>query len=70
MEFFKSLVSATGKRYTSHDLNELFNAHPMQDINSEAGEVLYICYLQMARAGVAALQYWASIIHTSFMRLD
>lgn len=29
-----------------------------EDINSEAGDVLYVCYLQMARAGVAALQFW------------
>lgn len=29
-----------------------------EDINSVAGDVLYICYLQMARAGVAALQFW------------
>ncbi|KAK4902211.1 hypothetical protein LTR27_001114 [Elasticomyces elasticus] len=29
-----------------------------QDINGEAGDVLYVCYLSMARAGIAALQYW------------
>ena len=29
-----------------------------EDINGEAGDVLYVCYLQMARAGVAALQFW------------
>lgn len=29
-----------------------------EDINSEAGDVLFVCYLQMARAGVAALQFW------------
>ncbi|EMD00837.1 hypothetical protein BAUCODRAFT_62079 [Baudoinia panamericana UAMH 10762] len=29
-----------------------------EDINSEAGEVLYVCYLQMARAGLCALQYY------------
>ncbi|KIX94492.1 uncharacterized protein Z520_09878 [Fonsecaea multimorphosa CBS 102226] len=29
-----------------------------EDINSEAGHVLYAAYLQMARAGVAALEYW------------
>lgn len=28
------------------------------DINSEAGDVLYAAYLSMARAGIAALQYW------------
>ena len=28
------------------------------DINNEAGDVLYAAYLQMARAGVAALEYW------------
>ncbi|PNS19717.1 hypothetical protein CAC42_7684 [Sphaceloma murrayae] len=28
------------------------------DINSEAGSVLYSAYLQMARAGIAALQFW------------
>lgn len=29
-----------------------------EDINGEAGDVLYVCYLQMARAGIAALQFW------------
>jgi dipeptidyl-peptidase-3 len=29
-----------------------------KDINGEAGDVLYVCYLQMARAGIAALQFW------------
>ena len=29
-----------------------------EDMGSEAGDVLYISYLQMARAGVAALEYW------------
>ena len=29
-----------------------------EDINGEAGDVLYVSYLQMARAGVAALEYW------------
>ena len=29
-----------------------------EDINSVAGDVLYVCYLQMARAGIAALQFW------------
>lgn len=28
------------------------------DINGTAGDVLFVCYLQMARAGVAALQFW------------
>lgn len=28
------------------------------DINSEAGDVLYAAYLSMARAGVAALEFW------------
>ncbi|KAL6704795.1 hypothetical protein ACN47E_007599 [Coniothyrium glycines] len=28
------------------------------DINNEAGDVLYAAYLQMARAGVAALEFW------------
>ena len=28
------------------------------DIHSEAGDILYVCYLQMARAGIAALQFW------------
>lgn len=28
------------------------------DLHGEAGDVLYVCYLQMARAGVAALQFW------------
>jgi dipeptidyl-peptidase III len=28
------------------------------DLNSPAGDVLYVGYLQMARAGVAALEYW------------
>lgn len=27
-------------------------------MNSKAGDVLYICYLSMARAGIAALQFW------------
>ncbi|KXT06498.1 hypothetical protein AC578_6077 [Pseudocercospora eumusae] len=29
-----------------------------EDINGVAGDVLFVCYLQMARAGVAALQFW------------
>jgi dipeptidyl-peptidase III len=29
-----------------------------EDINGEAGNVLYVSYLSMARAGVAALEYW------------
>ena len=29
-----------------------------QDLSNEAGDVLYVAYLQMARAGVAALEYW------------
>lgn len=29
-----------------------------QDMDNEAGDVLYVAYLQMARAGVAALEYW------------
>ena len=29
-----------------------------EDIHSEAGDILYVCYLQMARAGIAALQFW------------
>lgn len=29
-----------------------------QDIGNEAGDVLYVAYLSMARAGVAALEYW------------
>lgn len=29
-----------------------------EDISNEAGDVLYVSYLQMARAGVAALEYW------------
>jgi len=29
-----------------------------EDIDNEAGDVLYVAYLQMARAGVAALEYW------------
>ncbi|EME49997.1 hypothetical protein DOTSEDRAFT_68754 [Dothistroma septosporum NZE10] len=29
-----------------------------EDINGAAGDVLFVCYLQMARAGVAALQFW------------
>lgn len=29
-----------------------------EDINGVAGDVLYVCYLQMARAGIAALQFW------------
>lgn len=28
-----------------------------EDIHGEAGDVLYVCYLQMARAGIAALQF-------------
>ncbi|KAK5317543.1 hypothetical protein LTR93_008755 [Exophiala xenobiotica] len=28
------------------------------DMSNEAGDVLYVAYLQMARAGVAALEYW------------
>ncbi|CAO2650273.1 Nn.00g015650.m01.CDS01 [Neocucurbitaria sp. VM-36] len=28
------------------------------DINSEAGDVLFTAYLQMARAGIAALEFW------------
>lgn len=29
-----------------------------EDIDGIAGDILYVCYLQMARAGVAALQFW------------
>ena len=29
-----------------------------EDISNEAGDVLYVAYLQMARAGVAALEFW------------
>ncbi|KIX08118.1 uncharacterized protein Z518_02774 [Rhinocladiella mackenziei CBS 650.93] len=29
-----------------------------EDITNEAGDVLYVAYLQMARAGVAALEFW------------
>lgn len=29
-----------------------------EDMDSDAGDVLYVAYLQMARAGVAALEYW------------
>ncbi|KAF7512386.1 hypothetical protein GJ744_001321 [Endocarpon pusillum] len=29
-----------------------------EDMNNEAGDVLYVAYLQMARAGVGALEYW------------
>ncbi len=28
------------------------------DINSEAGDVLFTAYLQMARAGIASLEFW------------
>ncbi|EGP91460.1 uncharacterized protein MYCGRDRAFT_66700 [Zymoseptoria tritici IPO323] len=29
-----------------------------EDLHGVAGDVLYVCYLQMARAGIAALQFW------------
>lgn len=29
-----------------------------EDITNKAGDVLYVAYLQMARAGVAALEFW------------
>ena len=29
-----------------------------EDMSNEAGDVLYVAYLQMARAGVAALEFW------------
>ncbi|KAJ9606867.1 hypothetical protein H2200_008877 [Cladophialophora chaetospira] len=29
-----------------------------EDIDNEAGHVLYVSYLQMARAGLAAMEYW------------
>jgi dipeptidyl-peptidase-3 len=29
-----------------------------EDLNSEAGDVLYAAYLSMARAGIAALEFW------------
>jgi len=29
-----------------------------EDIHGKAGDVLFVCYLQMARAGIAALQFW------------
>lgn len=29
-----------------------------EDMSNKAGDVLYVAYLQMARAGVAALEYW------------
>jgi dipeptidyl-peptidase III len=28
------------------------------DLNNKAGDVLFVAYLQMARAGIAALEYW------------
>lgn len=30
----------------------------LQDINGKAGDVLFVIYLQMARAGITALQFW------------
>lgn len=33
-------------------------ANGYKDINGDAGDVLFVCYLQMARAGVTALQFW------------
>lgn len=32
----------------------------LQNINGVAGDVLFVCYLQMARAGIAALQFWSN----------
>jgi dipeptidyl-peptidase-3 len=29
-----------------------------EDIDGDAGDVLFVAYLQMARAGVAALEFW------------
>ena len=29
-----------------------------QDMENDAGDVLYVAYLQMARAGIASLEYW------------
>ncbi|WEW55553.1 dipeptidyl peptidase [Emydomyces testavorans] len=38
---------------------ELFGfGNGQEDLNSEAGSVLYVSYLTMARAGVIALEYW------------
>lgn len=47
-------------RYASRTLRgwKCSQAYHVQDINGEAGDVLFVCYLQMARAGVAALQFW------------
>lgn len=29
-----------------------------EDINNEAGDVLYVAYLQMAKAGISSLEFW------------
>jgi dipeptidyl-peptidase-3 len=41
------------------ELLQIFGfGHGKADIDGEAGDVLYAAYLSMARAGVAALEYW------------
>ena len=50
----------TGKRYVQ--LFPLVGKFELtdrcQDIHGEAGDVLYMIYVQMARAGVVALEFW------------
>lgn len=41
------------------EILELFGfGNGKEDLNNKAGDVLYVGYLQMARAGVAALEFW------------
>ena len=60
----RSSVLETARRYVQNFQNfqEFSSSWKMlivlQDISGEAGDVLYVCYLQMARAGIAALQFW------------
>ncbi|OQO05129.1 hypothetical protein B0A48_08149 [Cryoendolithus antarcticus] len=42
-----------------YDILEIFGfGNGNEDLNGVAGDVMYVCYLQMARAGIAALQFW------------
>ncbi|OQO12184.1 hypothetical protein B0A48_02825 [Cryoendolithus antarcticus] len=42
-----------------YDILEIFGfGNGKEDLNGVAGDVMYVCYLQMARAGIAALQFW------------
>lgn len=48
-----------GKEVSSSIIARLLRlSNESQNLTNDAGEVLYACYLSMARAGIAALQFW------------